>query len=211
MNHELKFGFGYRKTPVSSNTSLPGPSHGFLDYSVTQATAKANQDSCIANGLPSGCFTATLPRDVDVAYAEKYNDFYIGDTILLGNLTLQGGLRWDRQRTRNLGVSIAANPILATPLTLPRLNGTLLTAQLPAVDFGGDPRDLKWNSVSPRIGMTYALGADKRTLLRAGYNRYVSQVGSAVSGRIQPAASFRRCWGVRHTIANKEYAGVCPR
>ena len=30
--------------------------------------------------------------------------------------------------------------------------------------------------------MTYALGADKRTLLRAGYNRYVSQLGSAVSG-----------------------------
>ncbi len=182
MNHELKFGFGYRNTPVSSASSLPGPSHGFLSYAVTQATATSNDTLCVKNGLPSGCFTATLPRDVNVGYAEKYNDFYVGDTILLGNLTLQGGLRWDRQSTRNLPVSIAANPILAAPLTLPRLNGTNLTAQLPSVDFAGDSRDLKWNSVSPRIGMTYALGADKRTLLRAGYNRYVSQVGSAVSG-----------------------------
>jgi hypothetical protein len=182
MNHELKFGFGYRNTPVDSQSGLPGPTHGFLSYAVTQASASSNQSSCIANGLPSGCFTATLPRDVHVAYAEKYNDFYIGDTILLGNLTVQGGLRWDRQSTRNLGVQIAANPLLASPLTLPRLNGTNLTAQLPAVNYSGDPRDLKWNSVAPRIGMTYALGADKRTLLRAGYNRYVSQVGSAVSG-----------------------------
>jgi hypothetical protein len=183
VNHELKFGFGYRNTPVDSTSALPGPSHGFLSYAVTQATSSSNQSTCIANGLPSGCFTATLPRDVHIAYAEKYNDFYIGDTVLFGNLTIQGGLRWDRQSTKNLGVSIAANPILATPLTLPRLTGgTTLTAQLPAVNYAGDSRDLKWNSVSPRIGMTYALGSDKRTLLRAGYNRYVSQVGSAVSG-----------------------------
>jgi hypothetical protein len=182
MNHELKFGFGYRHTPVNSASGLPGPSQGFLSYAVTQSTAATNQSTCIANGLPSGCFTATLPREVRLGYDEKYNDFYIGDTILLGNLTLQGGFRWDRQSTKNLPVSIGANPILATPLTLPRLNGTNLTAQLPSVDFAGDPEELEWNSISPRIGMTYALGADKRTLIRAGYNRYVSQVGSAVSG-----------------------------
>jgi hypothetical protein len=190
VNHELKFGFGYRNTPVHSTTSLPGPTHGYLTYAATQGTGQSNQKVCLDNGLPSGCFVATLPRDVDVAYAEKYNDFYVGDTILFGNLTIQGGLRWDRQSTKNLPVSIAANPLLATPLTLPclaavRCNGTPggnLTAQLPPVNFAGDPQELKWNSVSPRIGMTYALGADKRTLLRAGYNRYVSQVGSAVSG-----------------------------
>jgi hypothetical protein len=208
MNHEFKFGFGYRNTPVSSNSSLPGPAHGFLSYAVTQSTAATNQSTCIANGLPSGCFTATLPRDVNIGYAEKYNDFYIGDTILLGNFTIQGGLRWDRQSTKNLGVSIAANPILATPLTLPRLNGTSLTAQLPAVNFAGDSRNLKWDSVSPRIGMTYSLGTDKRTLLRAGYNRYVSQVGSAVSGANPLAYSAFYFYGFDangdHTIQRSE-------
>jgi len=185
-NHELKFGFGYRKTPVDSTSSLPGPSHGFLDYSVSGV----NPAVCANQNLPAGCFTATLPRDVHVGYDEKYNDFYIGDTILLGNLTVQGGLRWDRQQTKNLPVSIEANPILATPLPLPcistlRCNGTLggtLNASLPALSYAGDPKMLRWNSVAPRIGLTYSLGADKRTLLRASYNRYVSQVGSAVSG-----------------------------
>ena len=35
----------------------------------------------------------------------------------------------------------------------------------------------KWNNVTPRLGLTYALGADKKTLLRAGYivlaDRYI--------------------------------------
>ncbi len=187
MNHELKFGFGYRHTPVSSQSSLPGPSHGFIRYDVTMAPGAT---ICAKEGLPAGCFLATLPRDVAVGYDEKYNDFYVGDTILLGNLTVQGGVRVDRQQSKNLAVSIAANPVLATPLSLPcisttRCNGTLggtIAAQLPSVNFSGDPRVLHWNSVTPRIGLTYSLGADKRTLLRAGYNRYVSQLGSAVSG-----------------------------
>jgi hypothetical protein len=213
MNHEFKFGFGYRNTPVTSQSGLPGPSHGSLSYAVTQTNAAANTARCINNGLPSGCFTATLPRDVQVGYEEKYNDFYIGDTILMGNLTVQGGLRWDRQKTRNVPQSIAANPILATPLTLPRANGTAagganLTAQLPPVDFPGDTQDLKWNSVAPRIGMTYALGADKRTLLRAGYNRYVSQVGSAVSGANPLAYSAFYFYGFDangdHTVQRNE-------
>jgi Carboxypeptidase regulatory-like domain/TonB-dependent Receptor Plug Domain len=208
MNHELKFGFGYRHTPVNSQSGLPGPAHGFMSYAVTQASATSNQNLCINNGLPSGCFTATLPRDVSVGYDEKYRDFYLGDTILMGNLTIQAGLRLDRQRTSNFPQSIAANPVLATPLTLPRLNGTNLTAQLPAISYPGDPEELEWNSLSPRIGMTYSLGADKRTLLRAGYNRYVSQLGSAVSGANPLAYSAFYFYGFDtngdHTIQRNE-------
>jgi hypothetical protein len=184
-NHELKFGFGYRQTPVHSTSSLPGPSHGFISYSVTGTAANAGL--CAAQGLPVGCYRATLPRDVDVAYDEKYRDFYVGDTILIRNLTVQAGLRLDRQQSINQGVTLEGNPLLATPLELPCTTalgcpGGRLTAQLPGTSFSGDPRTLRWNTVSPRIGATYALGADKRTLIRAGYNRYVSQQGSAVSG-----------------------------
>ncbi len=32
MNHELKFGFGYRSTPVASQNGWPGPQHGWVGY-----------------------------------------------------------------------------------------------------------------------------------------------------------------------------------
>jgi hypothetical protein len=228
MNHELKFGFGYRHTPVESTSALPGPSHGFLSYSVTGTAANVNL--CKNQGLPDGCARVTLPRDVDVAFNEKYNDYYIGDTILMGNLTLTAGLRWDRQSSTNTGVSIGANPLLATPLTLPctaTLKGTgvcdsagNLAVALPAATYAGDPQQLKWNSVAPRLGLTYSLGADKRTLLRAGYNRYVSQQGSAVSGANPLAYSAVYFYGFDangdHTIQRSEllkvrnYTGINP-
>jgi hypothetical protein len=154
-------------------------------------------------------------------------DFYVGDTILMGNLTLQGGLRWDRQQSTNTGLVIDANPILATPLVLPcsttiasSCTGGTLSASLPAVTYGGDPKALKWNTVSPRIGATYSLGADKRTLIRAGYNRYASQIGSAVSGANPLAGSYFYFLGVDtngdHVIQRNElqkinnFAGVNP-
>ena len=181
MNHEFKFGFGYRNTPVSSSSALPGPSHSRWDYSATTGNTCANQ------GLPAGCSLAVIPRDVAVGYDEKYTDFYLGDTILMGNLTIQAGLRWDRQKTMNTPISVAGNPILGTPLTLPCVAslgcaGGSLSAAVPGLNYAGDPSWMTWNSVMPRLGATYALGADKRTLLRAQYNRYAGQLGSVVSG-----------------------------
>jgi hypothetical protein len=219
MNHELKFGFGYRKTPVNSTSSLPGPSHGWWDYSSSTITPAR----CAALGLASNCGLATLPRDVAVGYDEKYRDMYLGDTILLGNLTIQAGLRWDNQRTMNTPVSVAANPILASPITLPCVKSTLsictgtgtnallgapVTAAIPGLTYAGDPKWLKWNSVTPRIGATYALGSNKRTLVRAQYNRYAGQLGSAVSGANPLAYSAWYIYGVdtnnNHTIDRSE-------
>jgi len=185
MNHELKFGFGYRNTPVASQSSWPGADNGY----VRQRAASY----CSSRGLAATvqCMQVLLTRDKNLAFAEKYNDLYLGDTILMGNLTLQAGLRYDGQKTRNTASSTGANPIIGSPITIACAPQAIskgacnaagsITTSLPGLSFGGDTRDLKWTSLSPRIGLTYALGADKKTLLRAGYNRYVSQIGGIVS------------------------------
>jgi hypothetical protein len=174
MNHELKFGFGYRNTPVESISGWPGPVQGYYRQ-------RAESDCA---GIPGTgeCYRAYLYRDSDKAYDEKYTDIYVGDTVLLGNLTLQAGLRGDWQKERNTKTSVGPNPLLSTPLTLPVAGvGGVRTVWLPGFTFPGDTRDLKWNSISPRLGFTYSLGADKKTLLRGAYNRYVDQLGSTVS------------------------------
>jgi hypothetical protein len=213
MNHELKFGFGYRNTPVSTTITWPGPNHAWWDFATPGAS------TCTAQGLPSNCGLAIVARDTwaSAPLTIKYNDFYVGDTILMGNLTVQGGLRVDRQQSRNLGASVGANPMLATPLTLPCIStitctGGSLNASLPGLTYAGDSRAFKWNTVAPRIGGTYTLGADKRTLIRAGYNRYVSQMSATVSGVNPVSYSYFYFYGVDangdHAIQKSELAKI---
>jgi hypothetical protein len=47
---------------------------------------------------------------------------------------------------------------------------------------------LKFNNISPRLGLTYALGADRKTLLRGSYSRYVSQLTSGTVTPTSPGA-----------------------
>jgi hypothetical protein len=187
-NHELKFGFGYRHTPVTSVSSWGGAANGFIRQRPNSYCAAASRN--IPN--TTHCMQAVLTRDKVASFDEKYNDFYAGDTILAGNLTVQAGIRWDKQRSLNTASTAAANPIIGSGVSLPctpSLAGVYgpcasgpVSVSLPTLTFAGDSRTFSWSNVSPRIGLTYALGADKKTLIRAGYNRYVNQLGSAVSG-----------------------------
>jgi len=191
MNHELKFGFGYRNTPVTSETAWPG-NGAYYDF--------AGNSPCSDLGLPgTTCTPVAIVREKNVAYGEAYRDFYVGDTVLMGNLTLQVGVRADRQATENTPSITAANPLLSTPLTLPCLDGAWCTGNftgvLPSVPISGDAKTLHWNSITPRVGLTYSLGADKKTLIRAAYNRYVSQVGSSVSPASPGTYSYVYAYG----------------
>ncbi len=116
---------------------------------------------------------AYLLRKVDFTYSVKSLDAYVGDTIMFGNLTLQPGLRFDQQKGAVNGGTVPANAV--APDILPSITW-------------GNISGLKWNNISPRLGLTYALGADKRTLLRAAYSRYVDQMGGSQVYSTSPGA-----------------------
>jgi hypothetical protein len=92
LTHELKFGFGYRDTPVQSTTAWPGSGNFgnfYDDYAL-----------------------AALTRPAIPNYGSRYVDTFIGDTVTLGNLTLTGGVRYDIQRSKNFGSTVPANPVV---------------------------------------------------------------------------------------------------
>src|SRR5436190_11072398 len=89
MSHELKFGYGYRSTPVQSASGWPGATAGYWRFRT--------DSYCSARGLASGCAQGKLFRDSVKSMDETSNDLYVGDTIIAGNLTVQAGLRWDDQ------------------------------------------------------------------------------------------------------------------
>jgi Carboxypeptidase regulatory-like domain len=120
-----------------------------------------------------------LVREANSKIETDYSSAYLQDTLSSGNLTANIGLRYDRQTGKNLASTAAANPVF------PDL--------LPATHYAGQDAGFTWNTLAPRLGLTYALGAEKKTLLRASYSRFADQLGIGTAGFLNPlaAASYR--------------------
>ncbi len=67
-------------------------------------------------------------------------------------------------RTRAEAASIGANP----------LGGPWL----PAINFPGADPSVAFNNFSPRVGFTYNLSGDGKTIVRGNYAMYYGQVGN---------------------------------
>jgi hypothetical protein len=106
--------------------------------------------------------------------SSKYTSAYLGDTWSRDRLTLNLGARWDRQAASLNAVSVPAVGIAP--------------ALLPSLTSAAASNVIVYNSVTPRVGLTYALDADRRTIARASYSMFASQMPSnqgTVLGTIQ--------------------------
>jgi hypothetical protein len=155
--HELKFGAGYRDQTTEWTVVWPG-NMTWTEYWRT------SRGRLYQYAVPT--------RPAHPIYNGEYTDFYIGDTVQFGNLTIQGGARYDMQRAYNLASEIPANPVIPDIL--------------PAVSYPGDERKLEWESITPKVGLTYAFGQRQQTMVKANYSRYVDQLGSSEAGANNP-------------------------
>ncbi|MDQ6894172.1 MAG: carboxypeptidase regulatory-like domain-containing protein [Acidobacteriota bacterium] len=114
----------------------------------------------------TGPFIANLTRPAIVNQQYVYYSGFVGDTLTASNLTINVGARYDYQYGNNQASSVTANP-LAPDL-------------VPGVSYPGSDPVFHWKDLQPRVGVTYALGAEKRTLLRASYSRYADQLGGSI-------------------------------
>jgi Carboxypeptidase regulatory-like domain/TonB-dependent Receptor Plug Domain len=102
-------------------------------------------------------------RDGVTPYAGKYINAYLGDVFTKDRLTLNLGVRWDGQKAKNLPSEVGANPALPNVV--------------PGLSYAGDSDyPLDWSDFSPRAGMSLALDASRRTVLRASYAYYADQL-----------------------------------
>jgi hypothetical protein len=159
LSHELKYGAGYR---TADQSSLFGWQAGGLEVAI------AEDVNLLA-----------ITRDANSKIKTDYTSAYLQDTLAVGNLTANIGLRWDRQGGRNLASTAAANPVF------PEL--------LPEVHYSGQDAGFRWSTLTPRLGLTYALGAERKTLLRASYSRFADQLATGTAGFLNPlgAISYR--------------------
>jgi hypothetical protein len=131
--------------------------------------------SSVVFGVPTALSVSGLRAsdngDLLVVNKLDQQDLFINDTWSLGRLTLNIGARWDRYRgwmpeQRQLAFSNG-------PVNIPE-------QVFPERSF------FTWNSIGPRIGVIYDLGADGKTVIKASYGRFWHNPGPGVSADANP-------------------------
>jgi hypothetical protein len=141
-DHSLKFGYRWRN---AHSTSL-NHRGGFIEARFTNGIANA----------------ADIWRDSNQITHLDTHAFYLQDTYTRNRLTLNLGLRFDRQDDSALAGLVPENPHFPTIM--------------PSIDFQGADAGVVWNDLSPRIGATYDLTGDGKTVFSSSYAIYYGQM-----------------------------------
>ena len=152
-NHEFRFGADFR---LAAQDGIAGTSGDAQKY--------------YSNGVP---VYAEVTREGHWNHACNRWSFFLNDAFEMGRLTLNLGVRIDRENSWNLDAEVPAS------MVAPDL--------LPAVSYPGfDPEAIVW-TFSPRFGFTYDLTGDGKTILRGNIARYGSQIGLWTSMTVSPS------------------------
>jgi hypothetical protein len=166
-NNELKFGAGFREQENFSGTIWPRGK--FVE--------EGNQYA----GVPGNREVVAFARNRQVGILSSYDSAWIQDTVTLDRWTINAGLRYDNQTVENLATSSPAN--LQAPAAFEGGQPLIPEINFPGNDAGG----FEWETVVPRIGVTYALGEQRRTLLRGSFSQYAEQLGQLpLASRVNP-------------------------
>ena len=167
-DHALKFG-GYWRDAQSESIGHTGGN------ATVRFPTQAAFDSNLCTIAATGC-SVSLTRDSHTAYDLTNISAYVQDGVTHGRMSLQLGIRYDRNHDQALAASLPASPLF------PNL--------LPAVSFGGVDPGIVFNNFSPRLGMTYDLTGDHKTIVKLNYARYYGQVGTGgISSQVNPLSS----------------------
>jgi hypothetical protein len=153
--HELRFGASARHYTDDQITRYAGD---FLDVQLD----------------PDGTTLAIPIRPYHQVNHAFYTSLYVGDTLSMDRLTLNGSVRFDRATSSTDAITVDAHPTV--PSVLPGVTA-------PAVNDA-----VVWNTLSPRAGLAYAMGAERKTVARASYSAYASQLLAPVAGNISSAS-----------------------
>ncbi|MGE0463946.1 MAG: carboxypeptidase regulatory-like domain-containing protein [Vicinamibacterales bacterium] len=148
-SHEIAFGGSWRKVRDDERQEWPGSGVDNL-HAADYATSRSIQ--------------AWLWRPFFASSELSSQSVYVGDTMRTGRLTTQLSLRYDRMSASMLESRQAAIP------GFPDL--------LPAIVAPAETGLIETSLFSPRVGLSYALDDAARTVARASYGMFGTQIGS---------------------------------
>jgi hypothetical protein len=182
-DHSIKFGFAWHRAPVDSISTVGGGAQaryrGIYPFApgayITTPTDTTNEAPCTIGGVNYAlCDEANIMRDANFTYTLYQRNAYFQDSIKTGRATINLGVRYDHQHD------------IATPGTVPA--NRILPTQLPAINFPGADSKVRYNNWSPRLGFTYDLRGDGKTVMKINAARYYG-VGVFTASALEPTGS----------------------
>lgn len=167
-------GLGLRKTAGIEQEIHYGISRREVASTAVESWGRLNLLNVAGENLGAPLSLVRAVRPANLRVAQQTSALWLRDSLSFGRLTLDLGFRYDHQRGSNLATSVAAHPVFPEAL--------------PALDLGETDAGFTWKSMSPRVGLTWALDRDGKTILRAGMSRFASQLDADLISRASPAA-----------------------
>jgi hypothetical protein len=132
-------------------------------------------------------FTARVIRDfITPAFFDQHS-LFLQDTYSRKRVTAIVGLRWDHQQDSVAAVNIGAHAFQGQPT----IDGTPFNL-FPALAVPEVRAGAVWNTVAPRVGLTYDLTGDATNVIKGSYAMYFEQrFGGQLSKALNPAGSAR--------------------
>jgi len=167
-SHTFKFGGEiYNETQWSGRSQNVGGNveHIYTNNAASQLVFGVPTATCVCGRYASDDGQLLVVNKLD------QQDFFVNDTWSKGRVTMNLGLRWDRYK--------GWMPEQSQPAFT---NGPV---NVPAQTFAG--RDFyTWNNLGPRIGLTYDLANDGKTVIKASYGLFWHNPGPGVSADANP-------------------------
>jgi len=206
MSHEIKVGAEYSHKIGETQSGEPGSFNVNRNYNTLVLDANGNGARTVAE--MAGWQRLYWHRDYKGnSIADQYAG-YIQDTITKGNFTVTLGLRYDKQVPGQGAVSFNAN-YKGTPAwdtVFAAATSDAMLAILPGVSvhsvkgvpniLSGGNRAYQWNTWSPRIGLTWDITGDGKTVAKLALSQYgdVMGVGAYSASPIGTGGNARFWW-----------------
>lgn len=192
-NHSTKFGTELRLTQANNlQKSSPSGSFGFpttlTDNAAPIASNRANTGNQFATFLLGSVGSASVTTHLGESEVGKAYGFYVNDEWKIRHrLSLNIGLRYDYQQQpfeRRCGTS-TFNPFAINPTN--NLKGV---TQYACVDYGRAFSADDKNDFAPRVGFSWDLFGNQKTVVRGGYGIFMSALFSYWNGNYESTNGF---------------------
>jgi hypothetical protein len=205
VSHEIKMGVEYSTRRVTTVDTYPG--NVWLDYNL-------NYPDFYGDEYTPGISLWTMYNKYNLDFGVKQLTAFLQDTITTGKLNILLGLRYDRQSPSINPISSAT--VDGNPVWDQYFDSDVQTALynfLPGTQVPSITPNYHWNVWSPRIGVTYDLFGNGKTVLKLSGAMYGDFMGTgSASYLFNPrgagwASTWMQFWWLPSDNTGKVHAG----